>query len=157
MNSLPAADRGAGGGMNSTFQNSAQVFSIGIFFTLMIAGLSVALPHTMSAGLTAHGVPVAAAARIARCPPVSMLFATFLGYNPVEHLVGSAAARPASGRQRPALTGRSFFPNLISGPSTPDCTSRSGFHRVLPGRRGGEPVAGDAVCGGRTGDQDPLG
>ena len=39
MNSLPAGDRGAGGGMNQTFQNSAQVLSIGIFFTLMIFGL----------------------------------------------------------------------------------------------------------------------
>ena len=40
MNSLPAAHRGAGAGMNQTFQNSAQVLSIGIFFTLMIIGLS---------------------------------------------------------------------------------------------------------------------
>jgi MFS family permease len=116
MNSLPAADRGAGGGMNSTFMNSAQVFSVGIFFSLMIAGLSVALPHTMSAGLTAHGVPAAAAARISALPPITILFATFLGYNPVGHLVGSkllSQLPPASAR---ALTGRSFFPNLISGP-----------------------------------------
>jgi MFS family permease len=116
MNSLPARDRGAGGGMNSTFMNSAQVFSVGIFFSLMIAGLSVALPHTMSAGLTAHGVPAAAAARISALPPITILFATFLGYNPVGHLVGSkllSQLPPASAR---ALTGRSFFPNLISGP-----------------------------------------
>ena len=102
MNSLPAADRGAGGGMNSTFMNSAQVFSVGIFFSLMIAGLSVALPHTMSAGLTAHGVPAAAAARISALPPITILFATFLGYNPVGHLVGSKLLsqlrRPAPAR-----------------------------------------------------------
>jgi MFS family permease len=116
MNSLPAADRGAGGGMNSTFMNSAQVFSVGIFFSLMIAGLSVALPHTLSAGLTAHGVPAAAADKISRLPPISILFATFLGYNPVAHLVGAKllhALPAASARQ---LTGRSFFPDLISGP-----------------------------------------
>ena len=41
MNSLPPGDRGAGGGMNQTFQNSAQVLSIGIFFTLLIVGLAV--------------------------------------------------------------------------------------------------------------------
>jgi hypothetical protein len=102
--------------MNSTFQNSAQVFSVGIFFSLMIAGLSVALPHTMSAGLTAHGIPAADAARISALPPITILFATFLGYNPVSHLVGSkllSQLPPASAR---ALTGRSFFPNLISGP-----------------------------------------
>ena len=48
MNSLPPAHRGAGGGMNQTFQNSAQVLSIGIFFTLMILGLSATLPHTLA-------------------------------------------------------------------------------------------------------------
>jgi hypothetical protein len=70
----------------------------------------------MSAGLTAHGVPAAADARISALPPITILFATFLGYNPVSHLVGSkllSQLPPASAR---ALTGRSFFPNLISGP-----------------------------------------
>ena len=47
MNSLPPGDRGAGGGMNQTFQNSAQVLSVGIFFSLMIAGLASSLPHTL--------------------------------------------------------------------------------------------------------------
>ena len=37
--------------MNQTFQNSAQVLSVGIFFTLMIVGLSATLPHTLAAGL----------------------------------------------------------------------------------------------------------
>ena len=71
MNSLPPADRGAGGGMNQTFQNSAQVLSIGIFFTLMILGLSAHLPQTLSAGLRAHGVSAAAAHQIA--PPAAGL------------------------------------------------------------------------------------
>src|SRR5246500_490922 len=83
MNSLPPTDRGAGGGMNQTFQNSAQVLSIGIFFTLMIVGLSATLARTMSAGLQAPGVPAAAAHHVARLPPVSILFAAFLGYNPI--------------------------------------------------------------------------
>ena len=56
MNSLPRGDRGAGNGMNQTFQNSAQVLSIGLFFTLMIVGLSAGLPRAMSSGLEAHGV-----------------------------------------------------------------------------------------------------
>jgi MFS family permease len=116
MNSLPAAHRGAGGGMNSTFQNAAQVFSVGIFFSLMIAGLSVALPHTMSAGLAAHGVPAAAAARIGALPPITILFATFLGYNPVGHLVGPKLLSQLPASSVRVLTGRSFFPNLISGP-----------------------------------------
>src|SRR6185312_16530604 len=88
MNSIPAQDRGAGGGMNATFQNSAQVLSIGIFFTLMILGLSSVLPTTMSGGLEAHGVPAAVAQHIGNLPPVSILFAAFLGYNPIQQLVG---------------------------------------------------------------------
>jgi hypothetical protein len=91
MNSLPAGDRGAGGGMNQTFQNSAQVLSLGVFFTLMIVGLASSLPQAMRAGLEAHGVGAAAAGRVAGLPPVSILFAAFLGYNPIEHLVGSHA------------------------------------------------------------------
>ena len=88
MNSLPRGDRGGGGGMNQTFQNSAQVLSIGIFFTLMIVGLSSSLPQTLSSGLEAHGVAAATAHRIGDLPPVSILFAAFLGYNPIEHLLG---------------------------------------------------------------------
>ena len=94
----PAArDRGAGGAMNQTFQNSAQVLSIGIFFTLMIIGLASTLPETMSAGLEAHGVAPATAHHVATLPPVSILFAAFLGYNPIEHLLGPARARRAVG------------------------------------------------------------
>src|SRR6202012_5581675 len=69
MNSLPPTDRGAGGGMNQTFQNSAQVLSIGIFFSLMIPGLATSLPHTLSSGLHAHGVPLATAQHIGTVPP----------------------------------------------------------------------------------------
>jgi len=116
MNSLPAADRGAGGGMNQTFQNSAQVLSIGVFFTLMILGLAATLPDTLLGGLQAHGVPHATAERLAHLPPVSILFAAFLGYNPIHHLLGPAALHALSAHDQAALTGSSFFPSLISGP-----------------------------------------
>jgi MFS family permease len=116
MNSLPAADRGAGGGMNQTFQNSAQVLSLGIFFTLIIAGLAATLPQAMSAGLQAHGLPAATAEHVAALPPVSILFAAFLGYNPIEQLVGSPALDALPASDHAALTGSTFFPQLISGP-----------------------------------------
>ena len=116
MNSLPAGDRGAGGGMNQTFQNSAQVLSIGVFFTLMILGLAASLPDTLLGGLQAHGVSHAAAERLAHLPPVSILFAAFLGYNPIQHLLGPGALHTLSAHDQAALTGSSFFPNLISGP-----------------------------------------
>jgi len=125
MNSLPAGDRGAGGGMNQTFQNSAQVLSIGIFFTLMIFGLASTLPATMLAGLRAHGVAFATAHAGAHLPPVSILFAAFLGYNPIEHLLGPHALAALSVHNRATLTGKSFFPHLISAPF------RSGLHEAF--------------------------
>ena len=122
MNSLPPADRGAGGGMNQTFQNSAQVLSIGIFFSLMIAGLAATLPAHMSAGLIAHGVPSGAAHHAADLPPVSILFAAFLGYNPIQHLVGAHVLSQISPANVAVISGRGFFPELIAGPF------RTGLH-----------------------------
>ncbi|HEY1517947.1 MAG TPA: MFS transporter [Solirubrobacteraceae bacterium] len=116
MNSLPRGDRGAGGGMNQTFQNSAQVVSIGLFFTLMVVGLSSTLPAAMAGGLEAHGVAPAVAHHAANLPPVSILFAAFLGYNPIQHLVGAHALQALPAAQHALLTGRSFFPELIMGP-----------------------------------------
>jgi MFS family permease len=116
MNSLPPADRGAGGGMNATFQSSAQVLSIGIFFTLMITGLAATLSTTMTAGLEAHGVPTAVAVHVGHLPPVSILFAAFLGYNPIQSLVGTHVLSQLSVANASTLTGRQFFPELISGP-----------------------------------------
>ncbi|HEX4483425.1 MAG TPA: MFS transporter [Solirubrobacteraceae bacterium] len=125
MNSLPPEDRGAGGGMNQTFQNSAQVLSVGIFFTLMIIGLSANLPHALASGLHAHGISAAAAHSAAQIPPVSILFSAFLGYNPIEHLVGAHGLSLLSPANHAAVTGRSFFPHLISSPFS------SGLHEAL--------------------------
>jgi MFS family permease len=116
MNSLPPENRGAGGGMNQTFQNSAQVLSIGIFFTLMIAGLSSTLRTTMVNGLEAHDVPTAVAQHVGGLPPVSILFAAFLGYNPIQQLVGAQVLARLPAADVAALTGRRFFPQLISAP-----------------------------------------
>ena len=116
MNSLPARHRGAGGGMNSTFMNSAQVFSLGIFFSLMIAGLAADLPHTLYSGLIAQGVPASTAQQVSHLPPISILFASFLGYNPIGHLLGPSALVHLSAAQAAQLTGRSFLPGLLTGP-----------------------------------------
>jgi hypothetical protein len=116
MSSLPAEYRGVGSGMNTTFQNSAQVLSIGIFFSLIIAGLSATLPQSLYHGLVAHGVASGAARQASELPPVSTLFAALLGYNPIQHLVGAHALSQLPQAQQAALTGRSFFPSLIAGP-----------------------------------------
>jgi MFS family permease len=116
MNAVPASQRGAGAGMLATFMNSASVLSIGIFFTLMIVGLSSGLPHTLQSGLLAHGVPAPDAARVSHLPPVATLFASFLGFNPMATLLGPHVLAGLPATQAHALTGRSFFPHLISGP-----------------------------------------
>ncbi len=116
MNSLPANQRGAGAGMAATFNSSAQVLSIGIFFTLMILGLSATLPTTLFHGLVAQGVPAATASRVSHLPPVGSLFAAFLGYNPMATLLGPTALHHMTATQVGYLTGRSFFPHLISAP-----------------------------------------
>ncbi|HTV12689.1 MAG TPA: MFS transporter [Acidimicrobiales bacterium] len=126
MSSLPPQHRGQGSGMGATTQNSAMVLSIGIFFTLIIVGLSAELPSTLYHGLISHGVPAASAHRVANLPPTSSVFAAFLGYNPVEKLLGPtgvlAHLTPA---QAAFLTGRSFFPKLLAGPFG------SGLHEAL--------------------------
>jgi MFS family permease len=115
MNSLPPERRGVGAGMGATFQNSAMVLSIGIFFTLIILGLSSSLPTTLSHGLIAQGVPAGDAARVAALPPVAVMFAALLGYNPIQTLLGPVVSRlPAS--HAAYLTGHTFFPSLIAGP-----------------------------------------
>ncbi len=115
MNSVPASQRGAAGGMIATFQNSAFVLSIGVFFTLMVAGLSSKLPAAMYTGLTAQHVPAAAAAPISHLPPIGVLFASFLGYNPMQQLLGPLLSHlPAANSAY--VAGREFFPHLITAP-----------------------------------------
>jgi hypothetical protein len=102
--------------MLATFMNSASVLSIGVFFTLMIVGLAAGLPHALQNGLVAHGVPAADAHRVSSLPPVATLFASFLGYNPMSTLLGPHVLGSLPHAQAQVLTGRSFFPHLISGP-----------------------------------------
>jgi MFS family permease len=117
MGAVPAGQRGAAAGMRGTFLNSGMALSIGIFFSLMVVGLAASLPHTLTAGLEQQGVPADVATRIGALPPVGSLFAAFLGYNPLGSLLGPSgvlAHLPAANSA--TLTGKQFFPHLISGP-----------------------------------------
>jgi MFS family permease len=117
MSSVPARHRGAASGMRSVFQNSGMSLSIGIFFSLMIAGLANTLPKALSRGLIARGVPAAAAHHVASLPPVSTLFSALLGYNPIKGLLGpSGVLSRISPHNAAVLTGDKFFPQLISAP-----------------------------------------
>ncbi|TAN27008.1 MAG: MFS transporter [Actinomycetota bacterium] len=113
MNSLPPTQRGAGAGMVATFQNSAMVLSIGVFFTLIITGLASSLPSAVFGGLVQQGVPAGVAGTISHLPPTATLFSAFLGYNPMKTLLGPALGHLPAARAA-YLTGKSFFPHLIA-------------------------------------------
>jgi MFS family permease len=114
MSSVPNDQRGAASGMSATFRNTGMVLSIGVFFSLMVLGLAGALPHSLYTGLTANGVPATDATRLSHLPPVGTLFAAFLGYNPIKTLLGPQVLAGLPPARVAYLTGRSFFPGLIS-------------------------------------------
>ena len=115
MNSLPADQRGAGSGMMSTLQNSGMALSIGIFFSMLIAGLASSMPTALFGGLTAQNVPANIAGQVANLPPVGTLFAAFLGYNPMQEVLGPQVLASLPPGNAATLVGKSFFPNLVTG------------------------------------------
>ncbi|WP_233189220.1 MFS transporter [Subtercola sp. Z020] len=117
MNSVPANQRGSASGMAGAALNAGSSLSIGVFFSLMIAGLASSLPSAMTAGLSQNGVPADVAAQVGQTPPVGSLFAAFLGYNPIENLLGPSGILSSLSSQNVAmLTGKTFFPELLSDP-----------------------------------------
>jgi MFS family permease len=116
MSSVPAEQRGAASGVRATFFNAGSSLSIGIFFSLMIVGLTTTLPAALSSGLEQHGVSTDVAQQVAGTPPVGSLFAAFLGYNPIAELLAPSGALQQPGVDAGVLTGKTFFPDLITGP-----------------------------------------
>jgi MFS family permease len=117
MNSLPPDQRGAGAGMLNTFQNSASVLSMGLFFTVVTLGLAARLPSALYKGLTQAGVAPGPAHLVANEPPIGSLFSAFLGYNPIQELLGpTGALKTLPAHQVAYIEGRSFFPQLIEQP-----------------------------------------
>jgi MFS family permease len=136
MNSLPPDQRGAGAGMLNTFQNSATVLSMGLFFTIVTLGLAARLPSHLYKGLVAQGVAPAAAHTVASEPPIGSLFSAFLGYNPIKELLGpTGALKSLPARQVAYITGRSFFPKLIEQPFA------SGLHLAFSFAAGATVIA----------------
>jgi hypothetical protein len=125
MGSVPPEQRGVASGMRATFQNSGSLVSIGVFFSLITAGLAVTLGTTLSTGLTMAGLPAVVASKIAHLPPTSALFAAFLGYNPMGTLVPAKVLHALPAAKQAALLGHSYFPNLISPPFA------QGLHNVF--------------------------
>jgi MFS family permease len=116
MNSVPAAERGQAAGMRATTLNAGQVLSIGIFFSLMIVGLTATLPTAMESALVSEAVPVATAHQVASAPAVASLFAAFLGYNPMSELIPANVLASLPAANAATITGKTFFPHLIAAP-----------------------------------------
>jgi MFS family permease len=116
MNAVPAGHRGSASGIVATFQNAGMTLSIGVFFSLMVAGLAGSLPAAMHGGLVAQHVPDITATHVASLPPVGSLFAAFLGFNPVASLLGPQVLGSLPASNAATLTGPEFFPHLISAP-----------------------------------------
>jgi MFS family permease len=151
MSSVPARLRGAASGMRATFQNSGTALSIGIFFSLMIAGLTGTLSTTLAGGLRQHGVSQVVAHNVSSLPPVASLFAALLGVNPIQHLLApSGTLSTLSASSRSVLTGHTFFPQLISGPF------HQGLNVVFAFAAGLSVIAGLAsLLRGRRATEDP--
>jgi MFS family permease len=113
MNAVPAEARGVASGMRGTFQNAGQMASIAFFFSVLTAGLAATLPGVMYSGLTANGLPQGLSHQIAGLPPIGVLFAAFLGYNPMQSLVPTATAHMLSAHTQATIFGKAFFPHLI--------------------------------------------
>ena len=113
MNSLPPEQRGVGAGMSATFQNSAMVLSIGVFFTLIVLGLASSLPprsptawsRRVSRTPTRPGWP--------RCPRCQCCSPRCSGTTRCRRC-SARPSRTCPPAMPPTLTGRSFFPALIS-------------------------------------------
>jgi MFS family permease len=116
MNSVPPEARGVTSGMRATFMNISFIFSLVIFFTLLVLGVASSLPTVLYHGLVSQNVSVAAAAQISKLPPTTALFAALLGYNPMQSLLPPGILGNLSESNRAMILGTSFFPNLISQP-----------------------------------------
>jgi MFS family permease len=114
MNSLPEQHRGAGSGMRSTLFNVGSPLSTAIIFTLMTVGLNATMPSILYNGLIQHAVPAAIAEQVSNAPPVSYLFAAFLGNNPLKTVIPAQVLQALPPEQMAVITSKTFFPQLIS-------------------------------------------
>ena len=121
MNSVPSEDRGVASGMMYTIMNTAFTASMAIFFTIVIVGITQRFPEVMTTSLTNIGA-VHLAPILSNIPPTSALFSAFLGYNPVNAILGAlppsfVVAIPHSILN--TLTGTTWFPSTLANAFIP--------------------------------------
>jgi len=153
MGSVRPGERGVVSGMRATFQNSGTALSIGVFFSLMVVGLAHSLPTALTSGLQDQGVPHAVASQVAVLPPVSTLFAAVLGVNPLEHLLAPSGVLAHLPPENAAtITGREFFPDLISFPFHQGLTVVFGVSVILAVLAGIASLARGRISEGSSAD-----
>lgn len=90
MNALHPRDRGgAGNGMRQTFSNVGSTISMAMFFTIAISIFSQYVPIRIHEIALSYELPSDIANTLASIPASSLLFATFLGMDPVSVLPSS--------------------------------------------------------------------
>ncbi|EQD52895.1 major facilitator transporter, partial [mine drainage metagenome] len=116
MNSVAPQERGAASGMRTTLQNTGQTASMGIFFTIVLIGLSTRLGPSFTTSLQAAGAPILIPV-FAKIPATSALFSAFLGYNPMQTILSllpgsfSSLVSPAA---LATLYGKQWFPLALA-------------------------------------------
>lgn len=113
MNSVPRETRGVSSGMRATLMNTGMTVSIGMFFTIVIVGLSGNLPTSFSNALTQSNatslIPI-----FDSIPPTSAMFSAFLGYNPVATIIAhSSVTGTISQSVLNNIESKTWFPNAL--------------------------------------------
>jgi MFS family permease len=114
MSSVPPEYRGISSGMRATLLNVSFMFSLAVFFSLLILGVSSTLQSSLYNGLIAQNVSSATALQISKLPASSALFAALLGYNPIKSLLNQSVISSLDPANSKVVLGASFFPSLIS-------------------------------------------
>lgn len=119
MNSVPPQDRGVASGMMSTLMNSANTASMAVFFTIVIVGIQgmfpAAVQHSLAGLDAAQAAPLTAA--LGAIPPTGALFSAFLGYNPMDSILGALPASAVGSIPQNVLAileGNDWFPRTLA-------------------------------------------
>ena len=121
MNSVPAQDRGVASGMQYTIMNTAFTISMGIFFTIVIVGISQRFPEEITSSLTSIGASQLAPL-FNQIPPTGALFSAFLGYNPMGTMLQSLPQSTVSmipPQIVTTITGTTWFPKTLANAFMP--------------------------------------
>lgn len=116
MKSVPPNERGVASGMIYTLMNTGFTVSMGLFFTVLIVGITQRFPAEMTSSLVSIGASNLAPI-LNNIPATSALFSALLGYNPIGSILASLPA-PAVANIPPAtlstLTGTTWFPTTFA-------------------------------------------